>query len=63
MVEGGEGEGLLKVWASKEAVDDRAASASSAMGDGDLGGCGGDFGRPRGSGEMARAGEGEIGFR
>ena len=65
MVEGGEGEGLLIGTTGKGDVDNRAASASSATGDGDgdLGGGGGDLRRPRGSGEIVRAGDGEIGFR
>ena len=62
-MESGEGEELLTARAGKEGVNNRAASASSAAGEGDLGGGGGDLGRPRGNGEMVRAGDGETGFR
>lgn len=61
-VEGGEGEGLWGSLDGSEDVDSRLVYSDCGSGEGDLGGGGGDFRRPRGRGDMARAGRGVTGL-
>ena len=63
IVQGGEGEGLRAIRYGTAGVDGGVAITDSAVGDTGLAGGGGDFRRPRGSGEMVRAGDGDTGLR